>query len=438
MKRVRFVTVGCKLNQFETELMREAAVGAGYQATGDDSAADVYVVNTCTVTAKSDYRSRQALRRAIRANPGALIVATGCYAQRSPGDLAAIGGVDVIVGNAEKERIEGFLAMTKPARPLVSVACVESVGTIQCPRRLHGFGRYTRAFVKIQDGCDNHCTYCAVPLARGRSRSKHPHDVKREVETLTGAGYREIVLTGVHLGSYGKDLELPTSLVDLIGRLAEVQGLARLRLSSIEPTDFTDDLIAIMGDPAAKVCPHVHVPLQSGDDRILALMGRPYERAFYSDLILKIAGAVPGCGVGADVIVGFPSEDRAAFESTCRLIEALPITYLHAFAFSPRENTPAVGLGPQVDPAAKKERSSVIRALGKAKSEAFRASLVGKDMDVLVLGTRSGGRPVGLSGNYVKVSLDGDAAPNTLVSARILQVVEGGLLARPSKPDRSA
>lgn len=438
MKRVGFITVGCKLNQFETELMREAALSAGYRAAGDDGAADVLVVNTCTVTAKSDYRSRQALRRAIKANPGALIVATGCYAQRRPAELAAIGGVDVVIGNAEKNRIETFLAMGKPEAPVVSVASVESMEAVQCRRRLHGFGRYTRAFVKIQDGCDNHCTYCAVPLARGRSRSKRPGDVKQEIETLAGAGYREVVLTGVHLGSYGKDLRPRTSLPDLIADLAQVDGLARLRLSSVEPTDFGADLIGLMSDSAAKVCPHVHVPLQSGDDRILASMGRPYSRAFYRDLILKIAEAVPGCGIGADVMVGFPSEDDAAFRSTYDLVNDLPITYLHAFAFSGRPSTPAFSFAGQVDPAPKKERSGAIRALGRAKSEAFRTSLVGRTLDVLVLGTRSRGRPVGLSGNYVKVFLETPATPNTLVSACATQSVDGGVLARPCCPRGSA
>ena len=432
MKRVGFITVGCKLNQFETELMREAALSAGYRPAGHDEAADVYVVNTCTVTSKSDYRSRQALRRAIKANPGALIVATGCYAQRRPAEIAAISGVDVVLGNSEKDEIEAFIDLGKqPARPLVKVTAVESLQTVHTRRRLQGFGRYTRAFVKIQDGCDNRCTYCAVPLARGPSRSKSPDDVKREIEILTCAGYREVVLTGVHLGSYGRDLEPRLSLADLVGALGRVDGLVRLRLSSIEPTDFSDDLIGLMADPASKVCPHVHVPLQSGDDRILALMGRPYDRAYYRDLVLKIRESVPRCGIGADVIVGFPTEDETAFRSTYDLVNDLPITYLHTFAFSRRESTPACALEAQVDPAAKKKRSSLMRGMGRAKSEAFRASLVGETMDVLVLGARRFGRPVGLSGNYVKVFLDGGAARNTLVSAFVTTTVDGGVMARP-------
>lgn len=430
MKRVAFITVGCKLNQFETELMREAALTAGYQSA-DPDAADVYVVNTCTVTSKSDYRSRQALRRAIKANPAALILATGCYAQRKPDEVAAIRGVDVVVGNAEKYEIEAFLGLSKGAAPLVRVTEAEALETIDGSRRLHQFGRYTRAFVKIQDGCDNRCTYCAVPLARGRSRSKDPEDVKREIETLTAEGYREIVLTGVHLGSYGKDLEACWSLADLVAALARVDGLARLRLSSIEPTDFTDDLIGLVADPTSKICPHVHVPLQSGDDRILALMGRPYSRARYRDLILKIAQQVPACGIGADVMVGFPTEDEAAFTSTYSLVSDLPITYLHTFAFSGREGTPACGLAGQVDAAAKKERSRIMRRLSKSKSNAFRASLVGASVGVLVLRTPSCGKSVGISGNYVEVFLDSPVAPNMLVSARVTGVVDRGVTASP-------
>jgi threonylcarbamoyladenosine tRNA methylthiotransferase MtaB len=259
----------------------------------------------------------------------------------------------------------------------------------------------------------------------------------REVEVLAGAGYKEIVLTGVHLGSYGRDLEPRSSLARLICGLASIESLSRLRLSSIEPTDLGDDMIDLISDPAAKVCPHVHVPLQSGDDRILGLMGRPYGRSFYRDLILRIAEGVPRCGIGADVMVGFPSEDLAAFRSTYDLIDELPVTYLHAFAFSARESTAAAGLAAQVDPAAKKERSSLVRALGKAKAEAFRASLVGTAVEVLVLATRSAGRPVGLSGNYVKVLLDDEAAPNTLVSALVTKAVSGGLLARRSGTPKS-
>jgi threonylcarbamoyladenosine tRNA methylthiotransferase MtaB len=298
-------------------------------------------------------------------------------------------------------------------------------------RQLHGFGRYTRAFVKIQDGCDNCCAYCAVPLARGRSRSKRPDEVRREIEVLALEGDKEIVLTGVHLGSYGKDLASPTSLAALLGVIAPTEGVARLRLSSIEPTDFSEDLIDLLAEPSSKICPHVHVPLQSGDDRILELMGRPYGRTYYRGLIERIAGACPHCGIGADVMVGFPGEDHAAFLNTCGLLRDLPITYLHAFAFSRREGTAAAELAQEVDPEEKKERSLVVRSLGTQKSQAFRQSLVGEVLETLVLGAIPGRPARGLSGNYVKVSFGSQLAPNTIVRALVERATAGGVEAAP-------
>jgi threonylcarbamoyladenosine tRNA methylthiotransferase MtaB len=431
MKRIAFITVGCKLNQFETEQMREAAEMRGYGSSTDLGQAEVCVINTCTVTSKSDYRSRQAVRRALRANPGALVVVTGCYAQRKPGEVAAIKGVDLVLGNVEKEGIDAYLGLGKQPAALIEITPVDGMGRLAGRRQLHGFGRYTRAFVKIQDGCDNCCTYCAVPLARGRSRSKCPGEVRREIEILALEGYKEIVLTGVHLGSYGKDLASPTSLAALLREIAPTEGIVRLRLSSVEPTDFSEDLIALLAEPSSKICPHVHIPLQSGDDRILRLMGRPYGRTHYRSLIERIADACPRCGVGADVMVGFPGEDHGAFLNTCGLIGDLPITYLHTFAFSRREGTAAGTLAQEVDPEEKKERSLVVRSLGARKSEAFRQSLIGEVLETLVLGATPGRPARGLSGNYVKVSFDSQLAPNTIVRALVKQATAGGVEAVP-------
>jgi threonylcarbamoyladenosine tRNA methylthiotransferase MtaB len=431
VRRIAFITVGCKLNQFETEEMREAAEACGYRVAADPGEAEVCVVNTCTVTSKSDYRSRQAVRRVLRANPGALVVVTGCYAQRKPDDVAAIKGVDLVLGNAEKQGLEAYLDLDKQRSAIVRTTPVEGMGALASRRQLHGFGRYTRAFVKIQDGCNNRCAYCAVPLARGGSRSKHPDEVRREVEILAAEGYKEIVLTGVHLGSYGRDLASPTSLATLLTDVGPTPGIARLRLSSVEPTDFSQDLIDLVAKPSSKVCPHVHVPLQSGDDRILSLMGRPYSAGFYRALIERIASARPYCGIGADVMVGFPGEDDAAFHATCSLIGDLPITYLHVFAFSRREGTVAAGLQGEVGPEVKKERSLVARTLGAEKSRAFRRSLVGETLETLMLGLRSRGSTDGLAGNYVKVALDAELAPNTMVRALVKRATASGVAAEP-------
>jgi threonylcarbamoyladenosine tRNA methylthiotransferase MtaB len=429
MRSVGFITIGCKLNQFETEQMRETVEALGYATCGRREQADVYVINTCTVTSKSDYRSRQAIRRAVRLNPDATIIVTGCYAQLAAEDIAGLEGVDVVAGNAEKQSIATYVGLDKQPEALVEVTEAGSFGDVRSHRKLHGFGGYTRAFVKIQDGCDNRCTYCAVPLARGRSRSKTPEEVTSEIDTLVSAGFKEVVLTGVHLGSYGRDLSPPETLAGLLRRIARMPGPERVRLSSIEPTDFSDELIDLIGRTDSRICPHVHVPLQSGDDRILKLMGRPYTRAFYGDLIRRIAELIPHCGIGADVMVGFPSEDEDAFKSTHDLLRDLPMTYLHVFSFSMRSGTPAPMLTGRVDPGEKKRRSRVLRGLGIRKGLGFRQTLIGKTLEVLVLARRVDGLTSGLSANYVQVFLDGPAEPNTILPCRVTGLREGGVLA---------
>jgi threonylcarbamoyladenosine tRNA methylthiotransferase MtaB len=457
-KSVAFITVGCKLNQFETEQMRELIEADGYAACPEDGAADIFIINTCTVTSKSDYRSRQAVRRAIRSNPDALVMVTGCYAQVAPQEIARIDGVDFVLGNAEKEEILEFIASGGAGKavegPLVKVTPVRELPLLETGTRLKGFGRYTRAFVKIQDGCDNRCTYCAVPGARGRSRSKQAGEIYSEIQVLAGEGFREVVLTGVHLGSYGKDLgrisagggssgltafdgataaggpDAPANLAGLLRCISRVPGLERIRLSSVEPTDFTDGLIETMADTANKIAPHVHVPLQSGDDGVLKQMARPYDRARYAALIERIAARLPRCGIGADVMVGFPGEDDKAFRNTYDLIEALPITYLHVFSYSQRPGTPAAEMDGQVEPGVKKERSRLLRQLGRSKSLEFRRSLLGHGLRVLVLETASGGRQTGLSGNYVKTYFEEPVEANTILECEAVDMRTDGLMVR--------
>jgi threonylcarbamoyladenosine tRNA methylthiotransferase MtaB len=431
VRSVALTTIGCKLNQFETEQMREAFEAAGYETIAPGEKADVYVINTCTVTSKSDYRSRQAVRRAVKANPEAKIVVTGCYAQLAPQELAGIPGVDLIIGNAEKGEITRLLSDTGEAAPRIEITAAGRIRKIDSQRCLRGFGSYTRAFVKIQDGCDNRCSYCAVPLARGGSRSKPTAEVTAEIQTLVQEGYKEIVLTGVHLGSYGKDLSPACSLADLLRETAGL-NLERVRLSSIEPTDFSDELIDLLADPAMRICPHVHIPLQSGDDRILKLMGRNYTGKIYADLIDSIKTRLPLCGIGADVMVGFPTEDEKAFTNTYDLVRRLPITYLHVFSFSPRYNTSAACMEGRVDPERKKVRSRRLRRLGLEKSLLFRQSLIGQDLDVLVLATKKRGITTGLSGNYVRVSLDRGVPENSLIRLRVSSVTEGGMMTAPA------
>jgi threonylcarbamoyladenosine tRNA methylthiotransferase MtaB len=431
MKCVAYSTIGCKLNQFETEQIRQAVEASGYASASRGAPADIYVINTCTVTHKSDYRSRQAIRRAIKANPDALIVVTGCYAQRFPEEIAAIPGVDVVVGNAGKVLIAELLGRGKAERPLIDVTEPDARDDLGEGGPLRKFGSYTRAFVKIQDGCNNRCTYCAVPSARGRSRSKPPEAVRHEIEVLAAEGYKEVVLTGVHLGQYGKDLEPATDLVRLLEGVAGIESLKRLRLSSVEPKDFTDGLIDLMADPAMKICPHVHIPLQSGDDGILEAMGRHYTRDFYGRLIERIATRVPDCGIGLDVMVGFPGEDKSAFRNSCDLIAGLPVTYLHCFSFSRRPGTKAHDLDGHVPPEARKERSRALRDLGGRKNREFRESLVGKSLEALVLSTRKDGLPAALSGNYIRCLIEGPVRPNDLLSVVVTGISGTAVSARP-------
>jgi threonylcarbamoyladenosine tRNA methylthiotransferase MtaB len=326
--------------------------------------------------------------------------------------------------------IADFVGRSKEARPHIEVTEPEAQSDLCGERHLKRFGSYTRAFVKIQDGCNYRCTYCAVPSARGRSRSKPPDIVREEIELLTREGYKEVVLTGVHLGQYGKDLAPATDLARLLESAAGVPALRRLRLSSVEPNDFTDRLIDLMADAAMKICPHVHIPLQSGDDGVLKAMGRHYTRAAYADLITRIAERVSGCGIGLDVMVGFPGEDERAFQNSYDLVESLPVTYLHCFSFSRRPGTVACDMEGLVEPEAKKARSRALRDLGFSKNEAFRESLVGRDLETLVLTTRQEGLLTGLSGNYVRCAVRGDVRPNDLVTARVEALTHRGVLAR--------
>lgn len=423
---VGLMTVGCKLNQYESEGIAEAFETAGFDVVPFTAPADVYVVNTCTVTGRSDYRSRQMLRRASRLNPSAVIVATGCYAQREPDALASMPEVDLVVGNTAKHAISdlvaGRLAGDEDRTPRTNGTSV-----LVPPHHNRAFEAFdisrfrghTRAFLKIQDGCDRRCAYCAVPDARGPARSRPLEDVVEQAARLVENGYREIVLTGVHIGSYDAGGGGPR-LPELLDALEDVPDLVRLRLGSIEPNELTPKLAAtVLRSP--RICRHVHVPLESGSDATLARMGRAYTRAEYAEAVRRITDRDPRAGLGADVMVGFPGETDADFEDTVALIEELPFTYLHVFSFSPRAGTPAAAMTEVVPGVEKKRRSRVLRELGRAKSLAFRRGLLGERLEVLVE-ERRGGRLTGLSSNYVRVEIEGG---NQLKNRFVEVVVEG-------------
>jgi threonylcarbamoyladenosine tRNA methylthiotransferase MtaB len=414
--RVAFTTLGCRLNQVDTQQIQAGLEARGFVAVEPEAAADVVVINTCTVTARAELSDRQAIRRARRRHPGARVVVTGCWAQTSPGEVAGLGGVDLVVGNADKERlpelIETLLAADASGAPRVVRGDLGAARLRAVDPRPRGAGR-SRAFLKVQDGCQHRCAFCIVPFARGASRSLAPDAVLEQARRLVELGHPEVVLTGVDLGHYGADLVPRTTLAALVRALAGIDGLRWLRLSSMLPAYFTEDLLdALIGSPAT--APHFHVPLQSGSDRVLRAMRRPYTVAMYRRLVERLAAAFPRLGLGADVLVGFPGETEGDFAATLALVEALPFTYLHVFPYSARKGTEAAARTDRVAPAAIARRAAAMRALGEAKAAAFRRSLAGRVEEVLVLETRdrASGELVGLTGTFVEVVF---AGPETLV-----------------------
>ncbi len=407
---VALMTVGCKLNQYETEGMAELFEQSGYTVVPFDETADVYVVNTCTVTMRSDYRSRQMLRRAARRNPDALVVAAGCYAQRDPQALDSMPEVDLVVGNTAKPRVASLVAERTGDSERVVVDPHERAGFQALD--IGRFRGYTRAFVKIQDGCDRRCTYCAVPDARGPARSRPFDEVVEQARRLSANGYREVVLTGVHIGAYGAEADAVGTdgrrLPELLVALAEIDDVVRIRLGSIEPMELTPELASVVLSED-KLCNHLHVPLESGSDRILDAMARTYTRTEYVEVVQRVTDNDPLCGLGADVMVGFPGETDEDFAETVALIEELPFTYLHVFAFSPREGTPAASMEDHVPSAEKKRRSRFLRNLSRSRSLAFRSGFVGERLEILIEeGSDRGGRRLsGLAGNYVRIEVEG-------------------------------
>ncbi|MGH7267704.1 MAG: tRNA (N(6)-L-threonylcarbamoyladenosine(37)-C(2))-methylthiotransferase MtaB [Candidatus Rokuibacteriota bacterium] len=420
---VGFATLGCKLNQYDTAELQSLLEARGLRPVPFDEPAQLYVINTCTVTARADHSGRQAIHRAIARNPEAVLVVTGCYAQTNPEAIARIPGVDVVLGTQDRYALPELLeGLKKRARPLVRVGDpFASARMPAIPVRRFAPG-HTRAFLKVQDGCQHRCSFCIVPFARGGSRSQPLAVVVDQVEGLVAAGYGEIVLTGVDLGHYGWDLTPRTTLAALVRRLLDVRGLGRLRLSSMLPAYFSEPLIeAIAGDE--RMCRHLHVPLQSGSDRVLRAMRRPYNVRLYRGLVERLAARLPDLGLGTDVITGFPGESAAEFAETEALVGAPPFTYLHVFSYSDRRGTESARLdAPRVPPEEVRRRTARLRRLGAARNLAFRTAHVGRDVDVLVLEHRESatGELVGLTGNYLEVAFAGpDALARAFARVRV-------------------
>jgi threonylcarbamoyladenosine tRNA methylthiotransferase MtaB len=410
---VAFTTLGCRLNQADTQELQGALEARGFRTLASPEGADVVIVNTCTVTSRADCSDRQAIRRASRVNPAARIVVTGCWAQTSPGAAAGVPGVDLVVGNGDKHRLPDLVTrlLDAPRRagdtPEVHVHEPAAPGSLPAapPGRVPG---RSRALLKVQDGCQHRCAFCVVPLARGASRSRPPAAVLEQARGLVAEGRPELVVTGVDLGHYGADLVPRTTLAALLGALTAVPGLSWIRMSSLLPAYFTADLLDVV-TTSPRIAPHLHVPLQSGSDRVLRRMRRPYTVGMYRRTVDRLQSAIPRLGLGADVIVGFPGETDADFEETMALVEALPLTYLHVFPYSGRTGTEAGRLDGQLPAPVVTDRGRRLRALGRAKNLTFRRGLVGRAEDALVLETRdrASGRLVGLTGNYVEVQFEG-------------------------------
>lgn len=396
--RIALATLGCKMNQYESSLIRDD-LSSGYILTSFDKEAEVYIINTCTVTHKADYQSRQLIRHALKRNNDAQLIATGCYAERAPGELKSLG-VHAVIGNKAKNSISDIIDNLLRGHRINGSF---DTGDVRC-KATSNSGR-TRAFLKIQDGCNYECSYCIVPSVRGRSLSAQPSNVYKEFKELIERGYREVVLSGIQLGSYGRDLEPKTDLPGLLEDLLNINGKFRIRLSSIEPQDVTSQLINVMKSDQ-RICRHLHIPLQSGDDEILKSMGRNYDSFFYKDLINTLLTEIPGIGVGTDIIVGFPGEENKHFFNTYTFLSELPLSYLHTFSYSSRPGTSASVIKNKVSGLEKKHRSSVLRYLGDEKKLLFRNNNLKKELKVLIENkSDSYGKLSGLTDNYIRLSL---------------------------------
>jgi threonylcarbamoyladenosine tRNA methylthiotransferase MtaB len=427
---------GCRATDADAAALRGGLLAQGLTPTREHARADIVVLNTCTVTAAADSQAREAVRKIHRSNPAARIVVTGCYAQRAPEELAALDGVVWVVGNSHQAEISGILGESisdgededprLPGTnfvPLVRLADVEGMSLARGPAKIltgdifaqaglqmapsvRSCGERTRPILKIQDGCNNRCSYCVIPFVRGRSRSLEPDRAVEEVRALVESGAREIVLSGINLGAYGRDLTPRVELAAVVERILCETQLEQLRFSSIEPQDVTEDFVALIAS-SSRLAPHFHVPVQSGSDRILRSMHRWYRAGHYAERLKLIRRALPDAAIGADVIAGFPGETEEEFEVTAGFIERLPFTYLHVFSFSERPGTEAAKLAERVPSAVIRERARRLRALGEQKAASFRASQAGRTRRALTLARGGENWTEALTGNYLKVRIGG-------------------------------
>jgi threonylcarbamoyladenosine tRNA methylthiotransferase MtaB len=455
---------GCRATQADGAAIERQLRERGLSLAGESAVADVVVLNTCTVTAAADTQARDAIRKIHAANPAARIIVTGCYAQRAPEELAALPGVCFVVGNSHKPQIPALLHSIAsaspqflrrapfggaepppPARSAQTAASVFpapiltgdifGVSDVLVAPVLGGEGNHTRPTLKIQDGCNSRCSFCVIPFVRGKSRSLPPLTVLSEIQRLADSGFREIVLSGINLGTYGRDLSPRVEFLELLRCILDETSVERLRISSIEPLDVTQDLIRLFA-ASDRIAPHFHVPLQSASDRILAAMHRWYRAEHYARRVELIQEHLPHAAIGADVIAGFPGETDADHAATLAFIESRPFTYLHVFSYSQRPGTRAAAMPDRLPGGVIKRRARELRALAARKSAEFRRSQIGRSLRVLTLRRDPAGDPSltpALSGNYLTVCLPLALPPNQFFEAKVSHVEEQQLFAIPAE-----
>jgi threonylcarbamoyladenosine tRNA methylthiotransferase MtaB len=425
--KIAITTLGCKINQYDSAVIQNR-LERKHSFVPFDQAADCYVINTCTVTDRADWEARQWVRRAKRLNPAAKVLVTGCYAQINPDEVARVAGVDYVVGLNRLDDLLRFIDAPATGQTKIAVSDVKRERGVAV-LGTHALPGHTRAFLKIQEGCSYSCTYCIIPTARGLSRSVTPREVMEQVKQLADAGYKEIVLTGIHLGGYGHELNPKIDLTALVEMIAESRLMARIRLSSLDPREVPDQLLDLMASSEI-ICPHLHICAQAGDDEILKAMRRNYDRAYYRDLLSRVRERLPDAALGSDIIVGFPGESDGQFADSLEYFASLPLTYFHVFPYSSRRTTIAAALPDHVPGPVKKSRAQRMRALGLRKKQEFYASFVGQRASVLVeekIDPASGLRR-GFTRNYLPVAVAAEFA-NREIDVRLTGVRDGCLTA---------
>jgi len=424
-------TLGCKVNQYETEALKKMVLDKGYKIVEFKEKADLYVINTCAVTSLSASKSRQVIRKALKQNPKAKIVVVGCYAQAAPEEIEKIEGVDLILGTQEKVRLGEFLAaLDSPEWQARSL-----VGAIEQAKEFSHLvtGDYqerTRAFIKIQEGCEQFCSYCLIPYMRGPIRSRNSEEVLEEIKRLVAEGFLEVVLIGIHLGVFGQENpEEKGNLATLLEKVIEIDGLKRVRLGSLEPTDIDEHLLQVISN-SKKICPHFHIPLQSGDNQILTAMNRGYTTEFYANLIERIREKIPLAAISTDLMVGFPGETEEKFNNILKFITQVKFSRMHVFPYSQRPGTPAADFPNQIPKKIKEKRSEQVRALAEYMTKEYESQFLGKKESVLVEECKDG-QAEGLTPHYLKTFFPGSSElEGKIVEVEITALGEDCLLAR--------